>query len=154
MRSLGWSWSHRTGVLMRRGGRDTDAHRDKHVRTWGGDAVHTHRRDQPCPPLGLRLQPPGWGEGHHVLFKPPRVWWSSDSPGLPLFLPWTWLPCIWVLTTSALCVWRQSPCRSERASCRPHSTCSWSSGASASLCNLDSGSGPWTGWVSPAAQLV
>ena len=57
--------------------------------------------------------------------------------------------CCWL--SLSMHGWGQMKYEQGAAKC---STCSWSSGASASLCNLDSGSGPWTGWVSPAAQLV
>ena len=47
----GGSWSHRTGVLIRRGDQGTDTHRG---RTQGGEKGL--RRNQPCPHLVLRFQ--------------------------------------------------------------------------------------------------
>lgn len=45
-----WRPRSRGTVSSGGGGMRTDTQRD-HVRMWGGDGVHTPRRDQPCPRL-------------------------------------------------------------------------------------------------------
>lgn len=67
------------GVLTRRGDQDTDILDDDPVRTRGGDGRrHTPERgsgecwgDQPCPPLGLKLQPPWPGKINVSYFNRP-----------------------------------------------------------------------------------
>ena len=76
MKPLGWAWSNKTAVFVRK--TDRQAERENHVKTEGrGDSRPQAKETSLANTLILNFRPPEFWEKKLLLFKSPILWYFA-----------------------------------------------------------------------------